>query len=124
MPPRTTIQIGTNIGKYFQNSIREDGLVSLGTHGIVFAEGKAGTIQEVFQNATQNYYSDRNKHWEVFSEQYSRRWLSFVGYPWNSVRRRQGRYDSGGLSKCHPELLFRSEQTLGSIFRTVFAKMA
>ena len=25
--------------------------------GIVFAPGEAGTVQEIFQNATQNYYS-------------------------------------------------------------------
>jgi predicted Rossmann-fold nucleotide-binding protein len=46
----------TEISKYFQNSIREDGLTSFGSHGIIFAPGKAGTIQEIFQNATNNYY--------------------------------------------------------------------
>jgi predicted Rossmann-fold nucleotide-binding protein len=46
----------TDIAKYFQNSIREDGLTSFGSHGIIFAPGKAGTIQEIFQNATNNYY--------------------------------------------------------------------
>src|ERR1700722_9805247 len=46
----------TDISKYFQNSIREDGLTSFGSHGIIFAPGKAGTIQEIFQNATNNYY--------------------------------------------------------------------
>jgi len=46
----------THIGKYFQNSIREDGLLSIAQHGIVFAEGKAGTLQEIFQDAAQNYY--------------------------------------------------------------------
>jgi hypothetical protein len=35
----------TSIGKYFQNSLREDGLVTLAAHGIVFASGKAGTLQ-------------------------------------------------------------------------------
>jgi predicted Rossmann-fold nucleotide-binding protein len=44
------------IAKYFQNSIREDGLVSIADHGIIFSEGRAGTIQEIFQDATQNYY--------------------------------------------------------------------
>lgn len=46
----------THIAKYFQNSIREDGLVAIARHGIVCTEGKAGTIQEIFQDATQNYY--------------------------------------------------------------------
>src|SRR5438270_7602050 len=49
----------TNIGKYFQNSVREDGLVTVGTSGIVFVEGRAGTLQEVFQNAATNYYRSK-----------------------------------------------------------------
>jgi predicted Rossmann-fold nucleotide-binding protein len=48
--------LASHIGKYFQNSIREDGLLTFAADGIVFTEGKAGTIQEIFQDATQNYY--------------------------------------------------------------------
>jgi predicted Rossmann-fold nucleotide-binding protein len=51
-----TTLFATHIGKYFQNSIREDGLVTIGVRGIVFAEGSAGTVQEIFQDAAQNYY--------------------------------------------------------------------
>ena len=47
----------THIAKYFQNSIREDGLVAIARQGIICAEGKAGTIQEIFQDSVQNYYS-------------------------------------------------------------------
>ena len=43
--------------KYFENSIREDGLLAIAKAGVIFAEGKAGTLQEVFQDAAQNYYS-------------------------------------------------------------------
>lgn len=46
----------SHIAKYFQNSLREDGLVTIASSGIVFAEGKAGTLQEAFQDAAQNYY--------------------------------------------------------------------
>ena len=46
----------THIAKYFQNSIREDGLVAIATQGIICTEGKAGTIQELFQDCVQNYY--------------------------------------------------------------------
>jgi predicted Rossmann-fold nucleotide-binding protein len=46
----------TSIGKYFQNSIREDGLITLAAHGIVFASGKAGTLQEIFEDSVRNYY--------------------------------------------------------------------
>ena len=53
----------THIAKYFQNSIREEGLLAIAKQGIVYTEGKAGTIQEVFQDAAQNYY----KTYECFS---------------------------------------------------------
>jgi len=43
-------------GKYFMNSVREDGLVSIATAGLVFGKGAAGTVQEVFQNANYNFY--------------------------------------------------------------------
>ena len=48
--------LATHIAKYFQNSIREDGLLALATQGIVYSEGKAGTIQEIFLDGAQNYY--------------------------------------------------------------------
>jgi predicted Rossmann-fold nucleotide-binding protein len=51
-----TTPFATHSGKYFQNSIREDGLVTIGVRGIVFAEGSAGTVQEIFQDAAQNFY--------------------------------------------------------------------
>jgi predicted Rossmann-fold nucleotide-binding protein len=44
------------IGKYFQNSIREDGLLAVARQGVVFSAGTAGTVQEIFQNAAQNFY--------------------------------------------------------------------
>lgn len=46
----------THIAKYFENSVREEGLLAIATHGVIFAEGNAGTMQEIFQDACQNYY--------------------------------------------------------------------
>ena len=46
----------TWIAKYFSNSLREDGLLAIAKHGVIFSPGSAGTIQEVFQDATQNHY--------------------------------------------------------------------
>jgi predicted Rossmann-fold nucleotide-binding protein len=46
----------SHIAKYFENSHREEGLLAIATHGVIFAEGNAGTIQEIFQDACQNYY--------------------------------------------------------------------
>lgn len=47
----------SHIAKYFANSVREDGLVTIATSGLIFAPGSAGTIQEIFQDATQNHYA-------------------------------------------------------------------
>ena len=46
----------SKIAKYFANSVREDGLLAVAKGGIVFTPGSAGTIQEIFQDATQNHY--------------------------------------------------------------------
>lgn len=46
----------THIAKYFANSVREDGLLAIAKNGVVFSPGSAGTIQEIFQDATQNHY--------------------------------------------------------------------
>lgn len=48
--------LATHIAKYFQNSVREDGLLAIARDGIVCFPGAAGTVQEIFQDATQNYY--------------------------------------------------------------------
>jgi predicted Rossmann-fold nucleotide-binding protein len=47
----------THIAKYFANSVREDGLLTIARGGIVYSPGSAGTIQEVFQDACQNHYN-------------------------------------------------------------------
>jgi predicted Rossmann-fold nucleotide-binding protein len=44
------------IAKYFENSVREEGLLGLALGGIIYTPGSAGTIQEIFQDATQNHY--------------------------------------------------------------------
>lgn len=46
----------THIAKYFANSVREDGLLTIAKGGVVFSPGSAGTIQEIFQDACQNHY--------------------------------------------------------------------
>ncbi|MGW0749227.1 LOG family protein [Streptomyces sp. NPDC002587] len=50
-----------HIGKYFANATREDGLLARCTAGVVFLPGAAGTVQEVFDNATPNYYASRGE---------------------------------------------------------------
>jgi predicted Rossmann-fold nucleotide-binding protein len=48
----------SDIAKYFENAIREDVLLHVCTAGTVFMPGQGGTVQEVFQDACENYYAD------------------------------------------------------------------
>jgi hypothetical protein len=59
-----TSPFATRIAKLFQNSVREDGLITIARQGLVFTRGSAGTLQEVFQDAQQNYYAE---HPDYFS---------------------------------------------------------
>ena len=64
----------THIAKYFANAVREAILLELCHGGIVFLPGAAGTVQEIFQDACENYYAASEKvapmvlvgrrHWE------------------------------------------------------------
>lgn len=47
----------THIAKYFHNALREDELLRCARAGIVCLPGAAGTVQEIFQAATINYYA-------------------------------------------------------------------
>jgi predicted Rossmann-fold nucleotide-binding protein len=46
----------SQIGKMFSNASREEVILKLSRGGIVFAPGRAGTVQEVFQAATLTFY--------------------------------------------------------------------
>lgn len=46
----------THIAKYFDNSIREDSILTIAKGGVIYSPGSAGTIQEIFQEAVQNHY--------------------------------------------------------------------
>jgi len=50
-------QFTTHIAKYFENSIRENGLLAIALGGVVFTPGGSGTAQEIFTDAAQNDYS-------------------------------------------------------------------
>ena len=47
----------TAVAKYFDNSIREEGLLAIAQAGVIYAPGSAGTMQEIFQDLTQNHYA-------------------------------------------------------------------
>ena len=46
----------SQIAKFFDNSLREDCIISLPKGGIIYTPGSAGTFQEIFQDAAQNHY--------------------------------------------------------------------
>ncbi|WP_436699177.1 LOG family protein [Nocardioides sp. BYT-33-1] len=47
----------TAIAKYFRNALREAILLMVCDAGIVFLPGAGGTVQEIFQDACENYYA-------------------------------------------------------------------
>jgi len=47
----------TAIAKYFSNALREDTLLHHCGGGVVYLPGQAGTVQEIFQAATENFYA-------------------------------------------------------------------
>ncbi len=65
-----------HVAKYFSNSLREDGLLAIATHGVIYARGSAGTTQEVFMDACQNHYAT----FEVVSP------MVFLGSDWFGPR--------------------------------------
>jgi predicted Rossmann-fold nucleotide-binding protein len=50
----------TGIAKYFKNAVREAILLEVCDAGIVFLPGAGGTVQEIFQDACENYYADES----------------------------------------------------------------
>jgi predicted Rossmann-fold nucleotide-binding protein len=50
----------TAIAKYFGNPVREAILLQVCDAGIVFLPGAGGTVQEIFQDACENYYADES----------------------------------------------------------------
>lgn len=51
----------SQLAKFFAVATREDGLLSRCTAGVVFLPGAAGTVQEIFDAATSNYYGSRGE---------------------------------------------------------------
>jgi len=48
----------TAVAKYFSNALREEVLLRICRGGLVFLPGAAGTVQEIFQAACENYYAE------------------------------------------------------------------
>jgi predicted Rossmann-fold nucleotide-binding protein len=48
----------THVAKYFENSLREEHLLAIANQGIIFTRGGPGTVQEIFQAACQNSYTN------------------------------------------------------------------
>lgn len=57
-----TNMFSSHVAKYFDNSIREGGLVQIGKRAVIFAPGSAGTRQEIFMDAAQNHYGTTGQY--------------------------------------------------------------
>jgi predicted Rossmann-fold nucleotide-binding protein len=49
--------LASAVAKYFENAVREDVLLHVCRAGVVYLPGRGGTVQEVFQDACENYYA-------------------------------------------------------------------
>jgi predicted Rossmann-fold nucleotide-binding protein len=61
----------SHIAKYFSNSMREEGLIAIGDHGVVIASDTPGSVRELFQAAEQDSYwvGDRRSPIVLFGPQ-------------------------------------------------------
>jgi len=50
-----TNAFATDIAKYFSNGLREEGLLAICRHGVIFASGGAATLQEAFTDHAHNH---------------------------------------------------------------------
>lgn len=50
--------MATAYAKFFQDSIREEALISQSRAGIIYARGAGGTLREIFEDGEQNYYAE------------------------------------------------------------------
>jgi hypothetical protein len=51
-----TTPFASAYAKYFQNSIREETLITEGRTGVLYAKGGGGTLREIFQDVELNFY--------------------------------------------------------------------
>ncbi|MBR1219238.1 hypothetical protein JQ557_14640 [Bradyrhizobium sp. U87765 SZCCT0131] len=71
-----TVPLASHYAKFFQNSLREEALITNSRAGIVYARGSGGTVREIFEDAERNYYAgdaaaftpmiffDRDRYWQ------------------------------------------------------------
>ncbi len=90
----------TDIAKYFANSVREEGLLAVANHGVIFSPGSAGTTQEIFQDAAQNHYGSYG----------GRAPMLFLGVEhWTKVRPVWPLLQHVARGKVYDELLFLTD---------------
>jgi len=72
----------SHIAKYFSNSMREEGLIAIGSHGVVVASDTPGTVREAFQAAEQDSYwvGDRRSPMIILSPQGSSIFELLIAY--------------------------------------------
>ena len=93
------------VAKYFDNSIREGGLVQIGRRAIVFAPGSAGTRQEIFMDVEQNHYGTIGQYTPMIflgKQQYA---IDTPVYPLVQLLANGHYKDLLGIADCAEEVL-------------------
>ena len=87
----------SHIAKYFSNSMREEGLIAIGSHGVIIASDTPGTVREVFQAAEQDSYwvGDHRSPMVLLGPQGSSSFALLIAYARQVVR------GSGGGRQLH-----------------------
>jgi predicted Rossmann-fold nucleotide-binding protein len=113
-----SIPFATHYAKYFQNSIREEALITHSRAGIVYAQGGGGTLREVFEDAEQNYYAasardftpmiffDSDGFWEHDAEFDSSGGVSRRGIKIDDLIVRMFRYARRDSAECLKKIKF------------------
>lgn len=99
----------THIAKYFANSVREDGLLQIARYGVIFAQGSAGTTQEIFQDACQNHYAAYNT--DTNNTAYVSPMILLGSAYWQTVRPVWNLLEATAAQRPYGELLALTDST-------------
>jgi predicted Rossmann-fold nucleotide-binding protein len=119
-----TTPCATKYAKYFQNSIREEALVSDARAGVIYAQGGGGTLREVFEDLEQNYYApdaahftpmvffDPDQFWEHDADYDGTGKVTRLGIKMNETVRnivRLARARQGDFAECSEKIRFTTD---------------
>jgi predicted Rossmann-fold nucleotide-binding protein len=105
-----SMPFATAYAKYFQNSIREEALVTEARAGIIYARGGGGTLREIFQDVEQNFYAPD-----------AAAFTPMVFFDPEDYWRREAEIDLPGKAVLRPGI--KIDETISKVFRFARAKV-